>query len=248
MQTLITHPPLRPALTRKLSAAVGGKGAVAVWRTSDSSQQDFATYNAAGGEPVGCYIKVKTDAVGNAGIVKTAEDGKVEGLQFQITGSDGSSTTKTTDANGNIDIDGLPIYAADGSKITYTATEVNVPNKYVKPESQTFQLSEGQTASLQFDNKLKRWRVTVTKVDSATGSTAQNDTVAFEVGGDESLQKIRAETYLPGEVEESSQISTEADALPAFWPYAVCGAAFTAGAAAIFLWARRFRRRSGGHR
>ncbi|WP_255317389.1 collagen binding domain-containing protein, partial [Acutalibacter muris] len=146
-----------------------------MWRTSDSSQQDFATYNAAGGEPVSCYIKVKTDAVGNAGIVKTAEDGKVSGLQFQITGSDGSSTTKTTDANGNIDIDGLPIYAADGSKITYTATEVNVPNKYVKPESQTFQLTEGQTASLQFDNKLKRWRVTVTKVDSATGSTAQGN-------------------------------------------------------------------------
>lgn len=167
--------PITSSRVYSRSAAVGGKGAVAVWRTSDSSQQDFATYNAAGGEPVGCYIKVKTDAVGNAGIVKTAEDGKVEGLQFQITGSDGSSTTKTTDANGNIDIDGLPIYAADGSKITYTATEVNVPNKYVKPESQTFQLSEGQTASLQFDNKLKRWRVTVTKVDSATGSTAQGN-------------------------------------------------------------------------
>ena len=75
-----------------------------------------------------------------------------------------------------------------------------------------------------------------------------DDTVAFEVGGDKSLQDVRAETYLPGEVEESSQISTEADALPAFWPYAVCGAAFSAGAAAIFLWARRFRRRSGGHR
>ena len=37
---------------------------MAVWRTSDSSQQDFATYNAAGGEPVGCYIKVETEAVG----------------------------------------------------------------------------------------------------------------------------------------------------------------------------------------
>ncbi len=150
-----------------------GEGAVVVWRTSDSSQQDFATHNGDGGEPVGCYIKVKTDAVGSAGLVKTAEDGKVSGLQFQITGSDGSSTTKTTDANGNIDIDGLPIYNADGSKITYTATEINVPNRYVKPESQTFQLTEGQTASIQFDNKLKRWRVTVTKEDSATGSTPQ---------------------------------------------------------------------------
>ncbi len=102
---------------RNQRASAGGKGAVAVWRTSDSSQQNFATYNADGGEPVGCYIKVKTDAVGSAGLVKTSEDGKVEGIQFQITGSDGSSTTRTTDANGNIGIDGLPTYAADGSKM-----------------------------------------------------------------------------------------------------------------------------------
>ena len=160
---------------RSQSGAAGGKGAVAVWRTSDPSQQNFATYNADGGEPVRCYIKVKTDAVGSAGLVKTSEDGKVEGIQFQITGSDGSSTTKTTDASGNIDIDGLPIYATDGSKITYTATEINVPNKYVKPDSQTFQLTEGQTASIQFENKLKRWRVTVTKTDDRTGSTPQGN-------------------------------------------------------------------------
>lgn len=160
---------------RNQRAAAGGKGAVAVWRTSDSSQQNFATYNADGGEPVGCYIKVKTDAVGSAGLVKTSEDGKVEDIQFQITGSDGSSVTRTTDASGNIDIDGLPIYAADGSKITYTATEINVPNKYVKPQSQTFQLTEGQTASIRFENKLKRWRVTVTKSDDRTGSTPQGN-------------------------------------------------------------------------
>ncbi len=162
---------------------------MAVWRTSDSSQQNFATYNADGGEPVRCYIKVKTDAVGSAGLVKTSEDGKVEGIQFQITGSDGSTTTKTTDANGNIDIEGLPIYAADGSKITYTATEINVPNKYVKPQSQTFQLTEGQTASIQFENKLKRWRVTVTKSDDRTGGTPQGN--GFEVLEDGSVKEYR---------------------------------------------------------
>ncbi|WP_322201206.1 SpaA isopeptide-forming pilin-related protein [Acutalibacter intestini] len=171
-----------PILTVKTSSAVessastaGGKGAVAVWRTSDRNFQDFATYNADGGDPVRCYIKVKTDAVGSAGLKKTSEDGKVSGIQFQITGSDGSSTTKTTDASGNIDIEGLPIYAADGSKITYTATEINVPNKYVKPDSQTFTLTEGQTASIHFENKLKRWRVTVTKADNKTGSTPQGN-------------------------------------------------------------------------
>jgi len=61
----------------------------------------------------------------------------------------------------------------DGSK--YTATEINVPNKYVKPQSQTFQLTEGQTASIHFENKLKRWRVTVTKSDDTTGSTPQGN-------------------------------------------------------------------------
>ena len=76
----------------------------------------------------------------------------------------------------------------------------------------------------------------------------QNDTVAFEVGGDESVQEIRAETYLPGAVDENAQRNIEADALFALWPYAACGAALIVGAAAIFLWARRSRRRSGGHR
>jgi hypothetical protein len=43
----------------------------------------------------------------------------------------------------------------------------------VKPESQTFQLTEGQTASIQFKNRLKRWRVTFTKTDDRTGGTPQ---------------------------------------------------------------------------
>ncbi|WP_217959090.1 VaFE repeat-containing surface-anchored protein [Acutalibacter muris] len=173
-----TSPILSPVTSSQVQSdnnLAGGKGAVAVWRTADRNFQDFATYYKEGGDPVSCYIKVKTDAVGSAGLVKTSEDGKVEGIQFQITGSDGSSTTKTTDASGNIDIEGLPIYSADGSKITYTATEINVPNKYVKPESQTFQLTEGQTASIHFENKLKRWRVTVTKSDEQTGSTPQGN-------------------------------------------------------------------------
>lgn len=170
----ILSPRTSPAIHNNMAAA-GGKGAVAVWRTADRDFQDFGTYNVSGGDPVMCYIKVKTDAVGSAGLKKTSEDGKVEGIQFQITGSDGSSTTKTTDTSGNIDIEGLPIYSADGSKITYTATEINVPNKYVKPQSQTFQLTEGQTASIHFENKLKRWRVTVTKSDDRTGSTPQGN-------------------------------------------------------------------------
>ena len=36
-------------------------------------------------------------------------------------------------------------------------------------------MTEGQTASIQFENKLKRWRVTVTKTDNNTGSTPQGN-------------------------------------------------------------------------
>lgn len=208
-----TEPILSPRASTEIKSrtgAVGGKGAVAVWRTADRDFQDFATYYAEGGDPVSCYIKVKTDAVGSAGLKKTSEDGKVEGIQFQITGSDGSSTTKTTDASGNIDIEGLPIYSADGSKITYTATEINVPNKYVKPESQTFQLTEGQTASIRFENKLKRWRVTVTKSDDTTGSTPQ---------GNGSLAGAKYGVYRGNELvkeyitDENGQFTTE------YYPY-----------------------------
>ena len=208
-----TDPILTPKTSEEVktrSGVVGGKGAVAVWRTSDSSQQNFATYNAAGGDPVSCFIKVKTDAVGNAGLVKTAEDGKVSGLQFQITGDDGSSMTKTTDSSGNIDMEGMPIYKADGSKITYTATEINVPNRYVKPESKTFQLTEGQTASIQFENKLKRWRVTVTKADSKTGSTSQ---------GNASLKGAKFGVYQGGTLVKEYTVGDDLTFTTDYYPY-----------------------------
>ncbi len=208
-----TEPILTPKTSTEVktrSEAVGGKGAVAVWRTSDRTFQDFATYNADGGDPVKCFIKVKTDAVGNAGLVKTSEDGKVSGIQFQITGSDGSSQTRTTDANGKIDMEGMPIYAADGSKITYTATEMNVPNRYVKPQSQTFQLTEGQTASIQFENKLKRWRVTVTKADSQTDSTAQ---------GNASLKGAKFGVYQGGTLVKEYTVGDDLTFTTDYYPY-----------------------------
>jgi len=165
----------------------GGRDALAVWRTTshDPSQQDFAVLYTDGYDPVSAIITIKADAVGSAGLRKISEDGDVAGKSFRITGSDGSSVTKTTDSSGKISLDGLPIYVASedeeseeessGERITYTATEVNVPIKYVVPSSQTFQLFEGQEATLEFENRLKKWRVTVTKTDRETGSTPQGD-------------------------------------------------------------------------
>ncbi len=151
-----------------------GEGAVAVWKTADSSYQKFAVYDGGGEvDPIPAYLKISFDAVGGAGLRKTSEDGIVSGVSFEITGTDGSSVTKTTDGDGQISLDGLPIYQ-DGEKITYTAREVDVPARYVTPSTQTFQLSEGQDVSISFENRLKKWKITVTKTDRETG-TAQGD-------------------------------------------------------------------------
>ena len=150
-----------------------GEGAVAVWKTQDASYQRMAVYDSGGEvDPIPAYIKVSFDAVGSAGLKKTSEDGIVSGISFTITGSDGSSVTKTTDSSGSISLDGLPIYQ-DEERITYTATE-QTPIRYVTPRSQTFQLYEGQETSLSFENRLKKWSVSVTKSDRETTS-AQGD-------------------------------------------------------------------------
>ncbi len=155
----------------------GGEGAVAVWRTAGGAggtgDQDFATHTGNGGDPITAYIKLAFDAVGGAGLRKTSEDGIVSGVSFEIIGTDGSSVTKTTDGDGRISLDGLPIYQ-DGEKITYTAREVDVPARYVTPSTQTFQLSEGEDVSISFENRLKKWKITVTKTDRET-TTAQGD-------------------------------------------------------------------------
>lgn len=178
---------------------VCGEGAVAVWRSNGGQggdgNQDIAVYDGNGAsDPVPAYIRISFDAVGSAGLRKISEDGDVAGKSFQFSGSDGSSVTKTTDSSGTISLEGLPIYVTSddedaeeetgGERITYTVSEINVPVKYVVPASQSFQLYEGEEVSLEFENRLKKWRVTVTKSDRETGAVAQGDaTLAGAVYG-----------------------------------------------------------------
>lgn len=178
---------------------VCGEGAVAVWRSNGGQggdgNQDIAVYDGNGtSDPVPAYIKISFDAVGSAGLLKRSEDGDVAGKSFLFSGSDGSSVIKTTDSSGAVSLDGLPIYVAaedenseketEGERITYTATEVNVPVKYVVPTSQSFQLFEGQEVTLEFENRLKKWRILVTKADRETDTVAQGDaTLAGAVYG-----------------------------------------------------------------
>lgn len=56
---------------------------------------------------------------------------------------------------------------------TYTITERS-PDRYVQPASQQVTIYPGQTSSVSFSNVLKKFTVTMEKVDSVTGE-AQGD-------------------------------------------------------------------------
>ena len=93
------------------------------------------------------------------GVVKTADDGNVGGITFDVDGSDGSHYEMTTDSTGYAQIDDLPVYTADGSaKIVYTVTE-RVPLRYEAQNPQEVVLGENGNdiiTYVQFDNITKK--------------------------------------------------------------------------------------------
>ena len=86
--------------------------------------------------------------------IKTSEDGQVAGINFTITG-EGYSATKTTNEAGEIDI-------TDLNPGVYTVTEQSI-EKYEPQETQRVTIVSGQTATVTFNNKLKRGSLEVTK-------------------------------------------------------------------------------------
>lgn len=115
-------------------------------------------------DPVTSTFKVKT-ATGNAQIIKTSEDGEIEGLKFTISGN-GLTYSGVTDSKGVFLKENIPAG-------TYTVTEESI-DKYVPQKSQTVTVRGGETATVNFDNILKKFRVKVVKSDIEE-RTAQGD-------------------------------------------------------------------------
>lgn len=126
--------------------------------------QDIVTFGQSVSDPVKAYLNVKV-SLGNAKLMKVSEDGKVDNVKFHISGN-GISKDVTTNANGEIQIDNLPL----GNYQISEYTDV----KYVPQDTQTVTIVSGQTASVQFSNVLKKFRVNVTKQDYEKGH-AQGD-------------------------------------------------------------------------
>lgn len=102
---------------------------------------------------------------GNLKISKTSEDEIIKNIPFTVKGN-GKTYNLTTDANGNAELKNIPVG-------TYQVYEENI-FRYVKQTTQTITVTNGNTAMVFFNNKLKKFRVTVTKTDVEKGH-AQGD-------------------------------------------------------------------------
>lgn len=142
--------------------------------------QDIVTYAQSVNDPVKGYLNIKV-SYGSAKIVKTSEDGKVEGISFTITGN-GVNKTVQTGAGGTIQIDNL-------TPGVYTVTEQNY-DKYEPQEVRRVTVVSGQIATVNFSNVLKRGDLTVTK----TSEDGLNEGVKFHLSGT-SLSGLAVDEY-----------------------------------------------------
>lgn len=142
--------------------------------------QDTVTYAQTVNDPVKGYLNIKV-SYGGAKIIKTSEDGKVEGISFTITGN-GVNKTVTTGAGGVIQIDNL----APG---VYTVTEQSY-DKYEPQEVRRVTVVSGQVATVNFNNTLKRGTLIVTK----TSEDGLNEGMKFHLYGT-SLSGLAVDEY-----------------------------------------------------
>ncbi len=115
--------------------------------------QDLVTYTQPVNDPIRGYLFLR-NSLGSLKIVKTSEDGNVEGINFTITGNGVNQTVQTNSA-GEIQVDNL----APG---TYTITEQTF-DEYQPQESRQVTVVASLTSTVAFNNKLRRGDIVVHK-------------------------------------------------------------------------------------
>lgn len=115
--------------------------------------QNLTTYAQSVNDPVKGFLKVKV-SYGSCEIVKSSEDGVVDGIKFTVSGN-GVNKTVTTANGGKIQVDNL-------MPGIYTVTEQNY-DRYEPQEVRRVTVVAGQVAKVTFSNVLKRGDLQVIK-------------------------------------------------------------------------------------
>ena len=135
----------------------GTRKGIVVWTDGKNSPgngiQDVVSYSQNVSDPVSGFVKMKV-SYGSCKILKTSEDGKVDGIKFTITGN-GVNQTVTTANGGKFQLDNL-------MPGVYTVTEQSI-DKYVPQEVHRITVVAGQVATVNFNNVLKRGNLQVIK-------------------------------------------------------------------------------------
>ena len=146
---------------------------VVVWSDShygpDGTMQDVVTFRDTVSDPMYAYLHLKV-GYGSVKIIKTSEDGKVDGIAFTISGN-GVNQTVATNSRGEIRIDSL-------RPSVYTVTEQSY-DKYKPQEVRQVTVISGQVATVTFHNTLKRGSLEVVK----TAEDGLNEGVKFHLTG-----------------------------------------------------------------
>ena len=104
-------------------------------------------------DPVYFYLKIDTETYGTGQIKKTSEDGVVSGISFNISGN-GVNKTVITGADGTVDVQLMPG--------VYTVTEQSI-DRYEPQNVQRVTIVSGHTATVTFNNTLKRGSLEIIK-------------------------------------------------------------------------------------
>lgn len=167
--TLTSTSPVNDAVTFNSAKSMPSVGNTTLVPYGDASLQDVITGVENDADPIRAYFKVKTSS-GNLKLVKTSEDGNVANIEFTVNG-DGYSKTAKTNSKGEFELTDL----VPGN---YTVTEVT-DSKYETQKSQTVKVESGKTATVIFENVLRKGSLEVVK----TSEDNFNEGVKFHLYG-----------------------------------------------------------------
>lgn len=120
---------------------------------------------------------------GSLEVVKTSEDNFNEGVKFHLYGT--SLSGASIDLYATTNADGVATFKdvlVSGDK-PYTLEEVDTADRYVVPKAQTAPIEWNKVTQRSFENVLKKWNLTVTKIDAETKSAQGDATLAGAVYG-----------------------------------------------------------------